>query len=359
MIVHPQAVEIQNLTRRFGEVVALDCVSLSIRQGEFFSLLGPSGCGKTTLLRLIAGLDMPDSGTIRIGGLDADGIPAYRRPVNTVFQSYALFPHLNVWHNVAFGLRMKKVPQPELENRVKNVMALVEIETLSSRKPGQLSGGQKQRVALARAIVNEPQVLLLDEPLGALDLKLRKQLQVELLKLQRRLGITFIYVTHDQEEALVLSDRIAVMRDGNLEQVGDAEALYERPRTRFVSQFLGSCSLLEATVAAKAPDGFIADTPLGRLAVAGAVPTQAKCTLAIRPEKVQIRPGISALGDNCIAVRVQELIYVGSETHYELRAGTQILRAEVMNTQVGSQGLEIGHEIAVYLPPGALVVLDD
>ncbi len=229
------AIEVQELTRRFGSVTALDRVSLSIRTGEFFSLLGPSGCGKTTLLRILAGLESADSGQVRLEGEDVRHLPAHRRPVNTVFQSYALFPHLNVRDNVAFGLRMKRVAPTEIAARVARVVELVEIASLVERKPDELSGGQKQRVALARAIVNEPRVLLLDEPLAALDLKLRKQLQTELRNLQRRLGITFVYVTHDQDEALALSDRLAVMRDGRVEQLGDAPTLYQRPRTRFVS----------------------------------------------------------------------------------------------------------------------------
>lgn len=353
------AIEVENVTRRFGDVTALDQVSLSIGRGEFFSLLGPSGCGKTTLLRIIAGLDIADSGLVRIGGVNANDLPAHRRPVNTVFQSYALFPHLNVWDNVAFGLRMKKVPTAEIQERVRNVMKLLEIEAFAKREPSQISGGQKQRVALARAIVNEPQVLLLDEPLGALDLKLRKQLQIELRNLQRRLGITFIYVTHDQDEALVLSDRIAVMRDGKLEQLGKAETLYEQPRTRFVSQFFGSCSLLEATVKHACAGGVVVDTSMGELRVAAPMPSRSHFTIAIRPEKVQLTPAGTAIGENWARVRVEELIYVGSGTHYDLRAGPQLLRAEVMNTQVGSQGFQIGQEALAYLPPGALIVLDD
>ena len=262
------AVEMHGLVRRFGQMEALAKVSLAIRQGEFFSLLGPSGCGKTTLLRIIAGLDLPDAGSLRISGKDVAHIPAHKRPVNTVFQSYALFPHLTVRDNVAFGLRMARVPAAEIAGRVKRVMALVQIAELSERQPAQLSGGQKQRVALARALVNEPEVLLLDEPLGALDLKLRKQLQVELQQLQRRLGITFIHVTHDQDEALVMSDRIAVMNAGRIEQLDNAESLYERPRTRFVAQFLGSCNLLEAEVNSINARGFAARTRVGMLLVA-------------------------------------------------------------------------------------------
>ena len=231
------AIEVENLVRRFGTIEALAHITLTIRRGEFFSLLGPSGCGKTTLLRIISGLDLPDAGVVRIGGIDMRSMPAHKRPVNTVFQSYALFPHLNVYDNVAFGLRMKKLAKAEIGRRVRQVMELVDIAALAARRPAQLSGGQQQRVALARAIVNEPQVLLLDEPLGALDLQLRKQLQVELLTLQRRLGITFVYVTHDQEEALVMSDRIAVMRQGKIEQMGASAALYEHPAPALSASF--------------------------------------------------------------------------------------------------------------------------
>lgn len=353
------AVEIGNLTRRFGEVTAVDNVSLTICQGEFFSLLGPSGCGKTTLLRLIAGLDRADAGTIKIGGAHAEDVPAHRRPVNTVFQSYALFPHLNVWDNIAFGLRMKRVPAPEIERRVREVMALVEIDALAQRRPAQLSGGQKQRVALARAVVNEPQVLLLDEPLAALDLKLRKQLQAELVNLQRRLAITFVYVTHDQEEALALSDRLAVMCEGRIEQVGDPQSLYEHPRTRFASQFLGTCSLIEARLKSRATAGVVVDSPLGELHVNMLPPERERVTLAIRPEKVQLRSGPDPGGNNSIRVRVEQVIYAGAETHYQLRAGNALLRAELMNSSADLTEWRRGEEAWVHLPAGALMILDD
>jgi len=358
------AVEAENIVRRFGDVEALSHVSVSIRHGEFFSLLGPSGCGKTTLLRIIGGLDLADEGVIRIGGVDAKDIPAHKRPVNTVFQSYALFPHLSVADNVAFGLRMKKVPKAEIQERVRKVMDVVQIAQFADRKPAQLSGGQRQRVALARAVVNEPKVLLLDEPLGALDLKLRKQLQVELLSLQRRLGITFVCVTHDQEEALVMSDRIAVMNAGKIEQVGDAEDLYEHPRTRFVGQFLGSCNLLEATVTRRNGSQAWVRTPVGELRVEfGSKPREASCkdrfTLAIRPEKVALGAPGESQGENRFPVKVQQLIYVGSETHYVLSANGQTLSAEMMNTKVGSQGFDIGQEAVAYMPAGGLIVLDD
>ncbi len=358
------AIEVENLTRRFGEVTALDHVSVRIRKGEFFSLLGPSGCGKTTLLRIVGGLDIPDEGIVRIGGIDAREIPAHRRPVNTVFQSYALFPHMTVRDNIAFGLRMKNVPKLQIVERVNRVMDMVEIPKLADRKPAQLSGGQKQRVALARAIVNEPMVLLLDDPRGALDLKLRKQLQVELLQLQRRLGITFIYVTHDQEEALVMSDRIAVMQHGKIEQMGEAESIYEHPRTRYVSTFLGSCNLLDAAVVNRGAGDLIVDTPAGRLRVeCGLFMPEAarndKFTLAIRPEKVNLLPASEGPGENRVKVKVEELLYIGSETHYVLRAGEQRMTAEAMNIKVGSQGFDIGQEALAYLPAGGLLVLDD
>lgn len=364
------AVELEQVTRRFGDVVALNQLSLVIQPGEFFSVLGPSGCGKTTLLRLIAGLDLPDAGLVRINGVDATQTPAHRRPVNTVFQSYALFPHLNVWDNVAFGLRMKKVPEGQVTERVRRVLALVEIEPLARRRPTQLSGGQKQRVALARALVNEPAVLLLDEPLGALDLQLRKQLQIELRRLQRQLGITFVCVTHDQDEALVLSDRIAVLRDGRIEQVGAAADLYERPRTRFVSQFLGSCTLLDARLLRAAPDGrgCIVTTEAGELHTDLPWPGHAgqAVTLAIRPEKIQLLPLAAGpggpggrAGGNAIRVRVEHRVYVGAETHYELRAGAQALRVEVMNARAAGPMLEPGAEAWAQLPPEALIQLED
>ena len=358
------AVEAEHVVRTFGATRALDDVSVTIRQGEFFSLLGPSGCGKTTLLRAIAGLDYPDSGKIRILGQDAEDIPCHKRPVNTVFQSYALFPHMTILENVGFGLRMKKVSKADAVARVKQVMDMVQISPFADRKPSQLSGGQRQRVALARAIVNEPQVLLLDEPMGALDLKLRKELQVELLSLQRRLGITFICVTHDQEEALVMSDRIAVMRAGKIEQLGDAEELYEHPRTRFVGQFLGSVNLLDARVTARTATDVTVDTSVGPLRVDAANQrSQAirndQFHLAIRPEKVTLCAKGECSGENRFPVKVEHLMYIGSETHYHLRAGPVELSAEIMNAKVGSQGFDVGQEATAFLPPAGLIVLDD
>ena len=358
----PCAIELDEVVRRFGLVEALARVTLSVRRGEFFSLLGPSGCGKTTLLRIIAGLDLPDEGRLRIGGADVRGVPAHKRPVNTVFQSYALFPHLDVRDNVAFGLRMRRAPAAEIETRVKRVMAMVEIEALSGRKTSELSGGQKQRVALARALVNEPQVLLLDEPLGALDLKLRQQLQVELHALQRRLGITFVYVTHDQDEALTMSDRIAVMNSGRIEQLGPSDELYERPRTRFVAQFLGSCNLLEGTVTSSQSGMMMVRTGVGLLNVAHSVQTAPavqcdRLTLAIRLEKVLLLP--AGVGVNSCRARIDDAIYSGAETQYLLRAGERSLKARLMNTRADHQRWRVGDEVFVHLPPDGLIVLDD
>ncbi len=356
------AVEVEDLCRSFGTFTALDHISLTIREGEFFSLLGPSGCGKTTLLRIIAGLDLADGGKLRIGGRDMLAVPAHQRPVNTVFQSYALFPHMTIRDNVAFGLKMKKVPAAEIGERVQRALDMVQIASFADRKPAQLSGGQKQRVAQARALINEPKVLLLDEPLGALDLKLRKELQVELLTLQRRLGITFIFVTHDQEEALVMSDRIALMYRGKIEQLGEAEEIYERPRTRFVSQFLGSSNLIETRrVLARNGSQLTAETSVGALEVAGtgAGTFQGdKPTLAIRPEKVALLPA-GTTGPNHLPVTVTQLIYIGSETHYRLDASGLALSAYAMNEKVGSQGLEIGHTATAYLPPAGILILED
>jgi spermidine/putrescine transport system ATP-binding protein len=357
------AVELRGVEKRFGDSFAVAGIDLTIRQGEFFSLLGPSGCGKTTLLRMIAGLDFPTAGQVLISGRDVAAVPAHHRPVNTVFQSYALFPHMTVRENVAFGLKMKRVSPPEIARRVEKIMELVQITQFGERKPHMLSGGQRQRVALARAVVNEPHVLLLDEPLGALDLKLRKELQIELIGLQRRLGITFICVTHDQEEALTMSDRIAVMNRGQIEQMGSAEDLYEHPRTRFVGSFLGTCNFIEAEVVARKPGGATVRTALGNLTVEFRHQTPAcereKFTLGIRPEKVTLHEAAVSEGGNCIPVTVRELLYIGSETHYQLDAGGLVLGADSMNSKVGSQGFELGQKAVASLPADGLLVLDD
>ncbi|SRR5579883_218377 len=286
-------VELLNVFKFFDQEPAVHGVDLDIKQGEFFSILGPSGCGKTTTLRLIAGFEQADAGKILIQGRSMTHVPPYRRPVNTVFQSYALFNHLNVWENVAFGLRLKKLRRAEIEARVQEALALVQMESLRSRFPSQLSGGQQQRVALARALVNRPAVLLLDEPLGALDLKLRKQMQIELANLHKDLGFTFIMVTHDQEEALSLSDRIAVMNKGKIEQIGTPSEIYEQPRTPFVADFIGDTNLFEGQIIELEALSVQVLTKTGQKIVVSRTldtPTtlSQEVVVSVRPEKIQL-----------------------------------------------------------------------
>jgi spermidine/putrescine transport system ATP-binding protein len=285
-------VRLDRVSKLFGDVAAVDDLSLDIQEGEFFSMLGPSGCGKTTTLRMIGGFEEPTLGTIYLGGRDVTDDPPYKRDVNTVFQSYALFPHLDVYENVAFGLRRKKVAKDEVDKRVRDAMKLVDLVGFERRKPPQMSGGQQQRVALARALVNHPKVLLLDEPLGALDLKLRKQMQLELKRIQQEVGITFIYVTHDQEEAMTMSDRFAVMRHGKIEQIGGPEEVYESPSTEFVAGFLGASNMLDGEIkeAANGLTSIVLDAggvvyaTTSRIAE-GVGPT---VKVGVRPEKIQI-----------------------------------------------------------------------
>jgi spermidine/putrescine transport system ATP-binding protein len=310
------AVEFVGVTKRFGEVVAVNEVSLTIEDGEFFSLLGPSGCGKTTSLRMIAGLETVTEGEILLHGETVKEMPAFRRPVNTVFQNYALFPHLSVERNVSFGLEMRKVPKDEIKPQVAAALEMVRMTDMGKRRPNQLSGGQQQRIALARALVNRPEVLLLDEPLGALDLKLRKAMQLELKQLQEQVGITFIYVTHDQEEALTMSDRIAVMDGGKVLQLGSPEEIYERPRTRFVADFIGETNILEGT--AEAINGESIDVSLE-----GQAMVKAHCNAPVKIGQavgVIIRPEQFSLGENSMLTgRVEEMIYIGTDTRYIIR----------------------------------------
>ena len=316
-----------NVTKTFGDVVAVDHVDLEVRSGEFFSLLGPSGCGKTTTLRIIGGFEEPTSGLVELQGQDVTWLPPYRRNVNTVFQNYALFPHLDVFENVAFGLRRKGIAGPEVRRRVEEMLELVELPGLGRRRPSQLSGGQAQRVALARALVNRPAVLLLDEPLGALDLKLRKQMQLELKRIQQEVGITFIYVTHDQEEAMTMSDRIAVMHGGRHEQLGDPEDLYERPKTRFVAGFLGASNLLAGTLEGTA-DGFtlvrIAGGTLVRVPGPGPEDARAGIEVGVRPEKIRIvANGQADPGANVLVGTIVDASYLGVSTQYVVRLPTE------------------------------------
>ncbi|HET7524390.1 MAG TPA: ABC transporter ATP-binding protein [Burkholderiaceae bacterium] len=312
---------LRDVVKRFGEVTAVDGVSLDIDAGEFFTLLGPSGCGKTTLLRLIAGLEQPDAGMLLLDGADLVGVAPERRPVHTVFQSYALFPHLSVARNIAFPLEMTRVPRGEIERRVAEVLSEVQLAELARRMPHELSGGQRQRVAIARALVDRPRLLLLDEPLGALDAKLRVQLKFELVKLQREVGITFVYVTHDQGEALALSHRIAVMNKGRLEQVGDPQTIYARPASRFVADFIGQCNLLDAAV--RRVDGTTMQLEVAGIgacqapSVAGVTAGQ-RGALALRPEAIGVaRPDGAGEPDQVRRrARVRDTLYEGDVTYY-------------------------------------------
>jgi spermidine/putrescine transport system ATP-binding protein len=309
------SVELIGVTKRFGDFTAVDDLDLTLGSGEFFTLLGPSGCGKTTTLRMIAGFEQPSKGHIRIEGEEVAGTPPHKRPTNTVFQSYALFPHLSVERNVAFGLKRKGASKDEIAERVAAELQRVGLAGEANRRPAQLSGGMQQRVALARALVNLPKVLLLDEPLGALDLKLRKGLQIELKQIQREVGITFVYVTHDQEEALTMSDRIAVMNRGRVEQVSDPEEVYERPTTSFVAGFIGVSNLMPASVST--PGRVKLDHGPEVAAATGALGTGEGCAAVVRPEKLRVEladgPG-SADGSPSVEGVVESSVYLGTST---------------------------------------------
>lgn len=323
------AIEMRDVVKQFGEVTAVDHVTIHIRDGEFFSMLGPSGCGKTTSLRMIAGFEQPTSGEILLHGQPITGTPPFRRNVNTVFQSYALFPHMTVAQNVAFGLEMKKVPKHEIQRRVAEALDMVRLDGLAERRPRQLSGGQQQRVALARALVNRPAVLLLDEPLGALDQKLRKEMQLELKSLQEQVGITFIFVTHDQEEALTMSDRLAVMDHGKVLQVGTPTEIYERPANRFCADFIGETNFIDGTVAAFDASTAAVQTADG-LVLHGqhAQPVQVgeQVVISIRPEKARLvapadADDLPTNGARPLPVTVERVSYIGSDTRILVRFG--------------------------------------
>jgi spermidine/putrescine transport system ATP-binding protein len=359
-------VRLDRVTKRFHDVVAVDDLSLDIQRGEFFSLLGPSGCGKTTTLRMIGGFEEAAAGTIYLGDTDVTGLPPFKRDVNTVFQSYALFPHLTVFDNVAFGLRRKRTADSEVRQRVSQMLDLVELPGYERRKPSQLSGGQQQRVALARALINQPRVLLLDEPLGALDLKLRKQMQIELKRIQTEVGITFIYVTHDQEEAMTMSERIAVMRHGRIEQLGRPEELYERPRTPFVAGFLGVSNLLEGEVSGT--DGGMVAIRLGDGTVLRA-PSDAAASghvrLGVRPEKLRVHPGNGqsqpmADGLNVLDGTILDASYIGVSTQYLIETGDGhrlTVYAQNLETSGASEVLADGQKVRLTWKPQHTFVL--
>jgi spermidine/putrescine transport system ATP-binding protein len=350
-------IELVSLTKHFGEV-AVDEIDLQIASGEFFSLLGPSGCGKTTTLRLIAGFEQPTAGKILLDGVDVSGVPPHKRNVNTVFQSYALFPFLTVFDNVAFGLRNRKLPDQELTNRVGAALELVSLGSFGKRRPGQLSGGQQQRVALARALVLEPAVLLLDEPLGALDAKLRRSLKVELKALQEQVGITFLYVTHDQEEALTMSDRLAVMRDGKIVQIGAPSEVYEEPADTYVADFLGVSNLMEVDIVERGPgsrcQARLGDTVLTVEHGGRDVPDHSHAV--IRPERVKIEE-FGSPGPNRVPAMVERLVYLGSATQVFLRlaAGTDL--QVVLQNDGSAAAYGQGTPVHAFLAPEALRVL--
>jgi spermidine/putrescine transport system ATP-binding protein len=345
----PADVRLEKVVKEFGETRAVDGISLEIPRGSFFALLGPSGCGKTTTLRMIGGFEDATSGRIFLGDRDVVGLPPYRRDVNTVFQSYALFPHMTIADNVAFGLERKKLPKAEVRTRVAEILELVGLAGRETSKPRQLSGGQQQRVALARAIVCNPRVLLLDEPLGALDLKLRKQMQLELKRIQNEVGITFVHVTHDQEEAMTMADTIAVMNGGRIEQLGTPAELYERPRTAFVAGFLGKSNLLAGTVAG---DGLIrlADGSELRASTNGA---RGAVSVGVRPEKISLADG----GANRLSGKVKESAYIGVATEVVVATAVGELTVFHQNVEAGGVAPAAGSAVTLSWSPEATFVI--
>ena len=353
-------VRFEGVSKSFGAASALDDVSLDIKDREFFALLGPSGCGKTTLLRLLAGFEIPDRGRVLLEDADIGAQPPHRRPVNMMFQSYALFPHLTVAGNVAFGLRQDGLPRSEIDARVEEMLALVRLEGLAGRKPHQLSGGQRQRVALARALVKRPKIFLLDEPLAALDKKLRMQTQLELRALQRRLGVTFLIVTHDQEEAMAMADRIAVMDHGRLIQVASPREIYERPNSRWVAEFIGEINLLEGVVARAGANGIEVDTPAGMIAASsGSAQPDARVFVAIRPEKIALRKASGTETQGGLAGTVSEAGYLGDFTRYAVTLGCGLtLKVSAANAgHDAAQTFAIGERVLLSWPVEPALVL--
>jgi len=364
-------IEIEGLSKRYGNVTAVDNISLHIREGEFFALLGPSGCGKTTLLRMLAGFEVPTEGRILIDGADMSTVPPNKRPVNMVFQSYAVFPHLSVADNVAYGLKIDKVPADERSQRVAEALALVKLEGYGARKPDQLSGGQRQRVALARALVKRPKVLLLDEPLSALDAKLREAMRDELTQIQMKIGVTFVMVTHDQDEALAMADRCALINNGLLQHLGTPSELYEYPANRFTADFIGSVNMLEGQLIADERDHAVIDVPAinGKVyldhGVSGA--TGATVWAAIRPEKIEMlaRDGAHSptlndapAGHNLVAGVIHHSAYLGSETVYDVRVGEVLMKVLRPNMRrYDERGFDDGQPVWLHWHPQAPAIL--
>jgi len=353
-------ISIRGVVKRFGAVTAVDGADLSVRDGELFTLLGPSGCGKTSLLRLLAGFYQPDEGEISFGERVVSGLPPYERNIGMVFQNYALWPHMTVAGNVAYGLKLRRLGGAEIASRLAEGLRKVNLTGYESRYPGQLSGGQQQRVALARALVLNPDILLLDEPLSNLDAKIRVQVRAEIRKLQQELGITTIYVTHDQEEALSLSDRVAVMKDGRVLQVGKPKELYERPRTRFVADFVGTNNLVPGRVSGRAGVELMVDTAVGTLRAVSDVAVGERCVLAIRPENVAVDAGVRSGAGNVVRGRVSFVSYLGSALRYDVEAGSgQVLKADIRDPW-HHEPLSIGREVAVSFPASVtLAVAED
>ncbi|SCX88115.1 putrescine transport system ATP-binding protein [Microvirga guangxiensis] len=364
----PQAkplIRVDNVTKRFGDAVAVDHLTLDIFEGEFFCLLGPSGCGKTTLMRMLAGFEYPTEGVITLAGQSLEGVPPYRRPVNMMFQSYALFPHMSVEKNIAFGLKQDGLPKPEIADRVGEMLRLVQLEKLAKRYPSQLSGGQRQRVALARALAKRPKVLLLDEPLGALDKKLREETQFELMDIQHELGMTFVVVTHDQEEAMTMADRIAVMDHGRIVQVADPGEIYEQPKTRFIAEFVGDVNILEGHVMGQ-ENGLwrvktaSAETPLTIDDPDEVLHSGQAVAIAVRPEKMTIqreKPGPEAV--NVLTGEVWDIGYLGDWTVYRIKLATgEILRVSRANvSRFVESPIDWDEQVYVTFEPGAAVIL--
>ncbi|WP_026607624.1 ABC transporter ATP-binding protein [Methylocapsa acidiphila] len=356
-------VRLEGVTKRHGRLTAVDNLSLSLRRGEFFALLGPSGCGKTSLLRLIGGFEAPDSGRIFIDGVDVTETPPHRRPVNMMFQTYALFPHLNVACNIGFGLVQEGMPKAKIKTRVEEMLRFVQLEGLGERRPDQLSGGQKQRVALARALAKRPKLLLLDEPLAALDRRLREETQFELMRLQKTFGVTFLVVTHDQREAMAMAGRIAVMREGRIEQIGTPEQIYETPSSRYVARFVGEINLLDGKVATTTGGRVSVATAAGavEIACAAAYAPGWPVAVALRPERILVCPSEAAPdapGLNLLHGVIEEKAYLGEVTLYRIGlSGGLALRAARQNHEPGASAFEPGDKVAAGFTPDAAIIL--
>jgi spermidine/putrescine transport system ATP-binding protein len=352
-------VELVNVTKRFGNTVAVGSVSLAIRGGEFLTMLGPSGCGKTTVLRMIAGFEVPDEGVVRLGGADVTNVPPYRRDVTTVFQQYALFPHLTVFKNVAFGLERRGVGRDVIRQRVAAALEMVRLEGFDNRRPSELSGGQQQRVALARSLVLKPKVLLLDEPLAALDLKLRKQMQLELKTMQRQLGISFVFVTHDQEEALTMSDRIVVMNAGRIEQMGSAVEIYERPATEFVAGFIGVSNILEAVVVSSSSETVLVEVAGSKIELPSTdkLNPGASLRLMVRPEKISL---LNQPDPRALPGEIDAEVYLGESTQVRVKlvTGQSITALEQNRNPLAAADDRIGRRVWLHWEPESAVVLE-